>query len=265
MNSIWNFARSSSRSLISRIRCAIVLATWPSALCSSALRTEILVSNLAIRLLTESSAAYQLNIPPPNRKRPSRKGTDFFQLRVWMPGSECRAQSQRQRAATSPDGGITSRPVDCAGGAARTRGGTGALNRPPVELGSVHRGCGVSTMRLASAIAFVLATVLGAMPGHAQTGVALVTSNGGHQNAPVLPNPTNDASGIAASPERLGFSVRRVINGIFDHMRRALRDFAPQARGREMAVVYFAGHGMEIAGENWLIPVDAELKMDIAP
>src|SRR5258708_21315944 len=69
----------------------------------------------------------------------------------------------------------------------------------------------------------------------------------------------------AASPERLGFSVRRVINGIFDHMRRALRDFAPQARGREMAVVYFAGHGMEIAGANWLIPVDAELKMDIAP
>src|SRR6266849_852015 len=217
MNSIWNFARSSSRSLISRIRCAIVLATWPSALCSSALRTggklsasissiestnggivssgsdsfnvpsvlrtEILVSNSAIRLLTESSAAYQLNIPPPNRKRPSRKGTDFFQLRVWMPGSECCAQSQRQRAATSPDGGITSRPVDCAGGAARTRGGTGALNRPPVELGSVHRGCGVSTMRLASAIAFVLATVLGAMPGHAQTRVALVISNGGHQNA----------------------------------------------------------------------------------
>jgi len=119
-------------------------------------------------------------------------------------------------------------------------------------------------MRLASAIAFVLATVLGAMPGHAQTRVALVISNGGHQNALVLPNPTNDASGIAASPERLGFSVRRVINGIFDHMRRALRDFAPQARGREMAVVYFAGHGMEIARENWLIPVDAELKMDIA-
>ena len=41
------------------------------------------------------------------------------------------------------------------------QGGTGALNRPPVELGSVHRGCGVSTMRLASAIAFALATVLG--------------------------------------------------------------------------------------------------------
>ena len=134
-----------------------------------------------------------------------------------------------------------------------------ALNRPPVELGSVHRSCGGSTMRLASAIAFVLTTVLGAMPGHAQTRAALVISNGGYQNAPVLPNPINDANDIAASLERLGFSVRRVINGAFEDMRRALRDFAPQARGPEMAMVYFAGHG-----ENWLIPVDAELKMDIA-
>jgi uncharacterized caspase-like protein len=119
-------------------------------------------------------------------------------------------------------------------------------------------------MHLASAIAFVLATVLGAMPGHAETWAALLISNGGYQNAPVLPNPTNDASDVAASLERLGLSVRRVTNGIFEHMRRAPRDFALQARGPEMAAVYFAGHGLEIAGENWLIPVHAELKMDIA-
>ena len=76
-------------------------------------------------------------------------------------------------------------------------------------------------MRLTSAIAFVLATVLGAMPGHAETWAALLISNGGYQNAPVLPNPTNDASDVAASLERLGLSVRRVTNGIFEHMRHA--------------------------------------------
>jgi hypothetical protein len=55
-----------------------------------------------------------------------------------------------------------------------------ALNRPPVELASVHRGCGGLTMRLASAIAFVLATVLGAMQGHALIRVALVVKDVGH-------------------------------------------------------------------------------------
>ena len=47
-------------------------------------------------------------------------------------------------------------------------------------------------------------------------------------------------------------------------MRRALIDFGQRARAAEIAVVFFAGHGMEIGGENWLIPVDAELKTDLA-
>jgi hypothetical protein len=62
-----------------------------------------------------------------------------------------------------------------------------------------------STVCLASAIAFVLATVLSAMPVHAQTRVALVISNFGYQNA----RQTNDARDIAASLERFGFLMRR--------------------------------------------------------
>jgi hypothetical protein len=46
-------------------------------------------------------------------------------------------------------------------------------------------------------------------------------------------------------------------------MRRALIEFGSRAHGAEMAVVFFAGHGMEIGGENWLVPVDAELRSDI--
>jgi uncharacterized caspase-like protein len=101
-------------------------------------------------------------------------------------------------------------------------------------------------------------------PGHAEKRVALVIGNAAYGNVPALPNPINDATDIAASFERLGFTVRRVVNGSFDDMRRALRDFAPLARQADMAAVYFAGHGMEIGGENWLIPVDAELKVDVA-
>jgi hypothetical protein len=61
---------------------------------------------------------------------------------------------------------------------------------------------------------------------------------------------------------RLGFAVTLIANGNFDEMRRALIALGRDAGGAEMAAVYFAGHGMEINGENWLIPVDAELKRD---
>jgi uncharacterized caspase-like protein len=110
----------------------------------------------------------------------------------------------------------------------------------------------------------VLATVAGMTPGHAQTRAALVIGNGSYWKVPVLPNPTNDAGDVAGSLQRLGFAVHRVTNGSLDEMRRALLDFVPVARRSEMALVYFAGHGMEIAGENWLIPIDAELATDTA-
>jgi uncharacterized caspase-like protein len=69
---------------------------------------------------------------------------------------------------------------------------------------------------------------------------------------------------MAAALLRLGFSVRLVTDASYDTMRRALLEFSPKARDAEMAVVFFAGHGMELEGENWLIPVDAELKTDVA-
>ncbi len=109
-----------------------------------------------------------------------------------------------------------------------------------------------------------LATVLGAAPGIGQTRVALVIGNGSYRNVPALPNPSNDATDVVASLERLHFTVRKVLNGTSEDMRRALRDFAPLARRAEIALVYYSGHGMEIGGENWLIPVDAELKEDTA-
>jgi len=45
-------------------------------------------------------------------------------------------------------------------------------------------------------------------------------------------------------------------------MRKAIVDFGRASEGTEMAVVFYAGHGMEMGGENWLIPIDAELRSD---
>ena len=92
--------------------------------------------------------------------------------------------------------------------------------------------------------------------------VALVIGNGAYRNVPALLNPPNDASDIAAALTRLGFTVALAQNASFDEMRRSLIALGRDAAGADMAAVYFAGHGMELNGENWLIPVDAELKRD---
>jgi hypothetical protein len=93
--------------------------------------------------------------------------------------------------------------------------------------------------------------------------VALVIGNSAYRNVPALPNPANDAGDIAAALRRLGFAVTLITNASFDEMRRGLIALGHEAAGADMAVVFFAGHGMEVSGENWLIPVDAELKKDI--
>jgi uncharacterized caspase-like protein len=92
--------------------------------------------------------------------------------------------------------------------------------------------------------------------------VALVIGNGAYKSVPALPNPPSDAGDIAAALRRLGFAVTLITNASFDDMRRGLIALGRDAAGADMAAVYFAGHGMEISGENWLIPVDAELKKD---
>ncbi|WFU56860.1 caspase family protein [Bradyrhizobium pachyrhizi] len=92
--------------------------------------------------------------------------------------------------------------------------------------------------------------------------VALVIGNGAYKSVPALSNPPNDAGDIAAALQRLGFAVTLITNAGFDEMRRGLIAFGRNAAGADMAAVYFAGHGMEINGDNWLIPVDAELKRD---
>jgi uncharacterized caspase-like protein len=111
---------------------------------------------------------------------------------------------------------------------------------------------------------FLLATLLlVAQPAFADKRVALVVGNSHYDNAPPLPNPANDATAIAATLKGAGFDV---VESRLDlrsaEMRRVLRDFADQARDSDMAVVYYAGHGIEMDGTNYLIPTDAKLERD---
>ena len=100
-------------------------------------------------------------------------------------------------------------------------------------------------------------------PALADKRVALVLGNSNYQNVAPLPNPVNDSSRIAATLKDAGFDVvdsRRDLAAA--ETRRALRDFADRARDADIAVVYYAGHGIEVDGANYLIPVDARLERD---
>ncbi len=95
----------------------------------------------------------------------------------------------------------------------------------------------------------------------AERRVALVIGNSTYAHAPALCNPSNDARAIAALLKQSGFDDVALKHDLgFDGMRLALRDFGLSTRGADVAVVYFAGHGLELGGENFLVPVDASLK-----
>jgi hypothetical protein len=100
-------------------------------------------------------------------------------------------------------------------------------------------------------------------PAFAEKRVALVLGNSAYRNVAPLANPVNDSARIAATLKEAGFDVvdsRRDLPAA--ETRRALRDFADRARDADIAVVYYAGHGIEVDGANYLIPVDARLERE---
>ena len=99
-------------------------------------------------------------------------------------------------------------------------------------------------------------------PSWAGPRLALIIGNGAYRHVAALPNPPNDATDIAASLDQIGFSVTTLTDATFEDMHKALLKFNQKARDAELAIVYYAGHGIEVGGENWIIPVDAELKSD---
>ena len=109
----------------------------------------------------------------------------------------------------------------------------------------------------------VAALLLVCQPALADKRVALVLGNSAYQNVAQLPNPVNDAAVMAATLKDAGFDlVDSRHDLVAADTRRALRDFADRARDADIAVVYYAGHGIEVDGANYLIPVDAKLERD---
>jgi WD40 repeat protein len=111
----------------------------------------------------------------------------------------------------------------------------------------------------------LILTVLGtASSALAQKRVALVIGNGTYTKVARLDNPKNDAAAMEAMFKAAGFtSVVRLNDLGVTAMKRVLRDFFDTAQDADIAVVFYAGHGIEVAGVNYLIPIDAVLERDI--
>jgi tetratricopeptide (TPR) repeat protein len=92
--------------------------------------------------------------------------------------------------------------------------------------------------------------------------VALVIGNSAYRNVPALANPEKDATVIAATLRKIGFQVVALTNASHDAMITSLREFTKQAQQSDWAMMYYAGHGMEVAGVNYLIPIDARISTD---
>jgi uncharacterized caspase-like protein len=90
-----------------------------------------------------------------------------------------------------------------------------------------------------------------------------VIGNAGYKNVGALLNPEHDAAAIAASLRAIGFAtVMLVEDATREKMISSLRIFANEAEKADWAVVYYSGHGMEVLGTNYLIPIDAKLATD---
>ena len=91
---------------------------------------------------------------------------------------------------------------------------------------------------------------------------ALVVGNSSYAHIGRLPNPANDAADVSAALGRLGFEVTTTLDAGLTELNQALRAFTRRSAGADVALVFYAGHGLEMDGVNYVVPVDARLERD---
>jgi uncharacterized caspase-like protein len=109
----------------------------------------------------------------------------------------------------------------------------------------------------------MVAVLLSLAPAAAEKRVALVIGNGAYKNVTALPNPPNDAKAISGMLQSAGFDAVELHENLgIRELRQTINEFADIVREADTVVVYYSGHGMEVDGVNYLIPIDAVLDRD---
>jgi uncharacterized caspase-like protein len=109
-------------------------------------------------------------------------------------------------------------------------------------------------------LCFAVSIYLGIGPSHAERRVALVIGNSEYQSTAALPNPANDAQDMAAALREVGFEVIVETNVNKRALETALAKFGRLSQGADAALFYYAGHGIQYRGRNYIVPVDARLE-----
>lgn len=109
-------------------------------------------------------------------------------------------------------------------------------------------------------IAAASAALLPAGPAHAEKRVALVIGNAAYKETAKLANPVNDAKEIASALKASGFEVILGVDVDKREFDTKVRNFAHLTENADVAIFFYAGHGLQVAGRNYLIPVDASLQ-----
>ena len=112
-------------------------------------------------------------------------------------------------------------------------------------------------------LAAVAALTFFSVPASAERRVALVIGNGAYKAATALPNTRNDAQAIAALLKAQQFEVISGVDLSKSAMSDKLLEFAKAASEADVALFFYAGHGIQVSGRNFLIPVDADLKSEL--
>jgi uncharacterized caspase-like protein len=118
-------------------------------------------------------------------------------------------------------------------------------------------------MRYLTILLSLICMALSVSAAKADRRVAFVVGNGAYKNVAQLPNPPIDAKAMAATLRNVGFEVIEGSNLSRDQMTEKLLDFGRKAQGSDVAVFYYAGHGIAIGGTNYLLPVDADIKSEM--
>ncbi|SIO53439.1 Putative peptidoglycan binding domain-containing protein [Bradyrhizobium erythrophlei] len=118
-------------------------------------------------------------------------------------------------------------------------------------------------MRTLTLIASLICITFTASAANAEKRVAFVVGNGAYKNVAQLPNPPVDAKAMAGVLRNVGFEVVEGTNLTRDRMTEKLLDFGKKAQGADVAVFFYAGHGIAISGTNYLLPVDADIKSEM--
>src|SRR5882672_54426 len=118
-------------------------------------------------------------------------------------------------------------------------------------------------MRFLIAALSIVTFLVSGSAAFADKRVAFVVGNAAYKSVAPLPNPAVDAKSMARVLRNVGFDVVEGSNLTRDRMTEKLLDFGKKAEGADVAVFFYAGHGIAIDGTNYLLPVDADLKSEM--